>query len=73
MSVMIGIDPHKGSHAAVAVDEHEEALAEVQVRATRRQTIELLSWAQRFPNPQLGDRVCQRSRVSAGPTADRRW
>ena len=49
MSVMIGIDPHKGSHAAVAVDESEEALAEVQVRATRRQTSELLGWAQRFP------------------------
>jgi len=29
MSVMIGIDPHNGSHGAVAVDEHEEALAEV--------------------------------------------
>ncbi len=49
MSVMIGIDPHKGSHAAVAVDEHEEAVAEVQVRATRRQTTELLGWADRFP------------------------
>ena len=49
MSVMIGIDPHKGSHAAVAVDESEEALAELQVRATRRQTSELLGWAQRFP------------------------
>jgi hypothetical protein len=35
MSVMIGIDPHKGSHTAVAVDEGEEAIAEMQVRATR--------------------------------------
>ncbi len=52
MSVMIGIDPHKGSHAAVAVDEHEETVAEVQVRATRRQTTELLAWAQRFPQRQ---------------------
>ncbi len=49
MSVMIGIDPHKGPHAAVAVDEPEEAVAEVQVRATRRQTTELLGWADRFP------------------------
>ena len=49
MSVMIGIDPHKGSHTVVAVDEHEEALAEVQVRATRRQTTELLGWAEQFP------------------------
>ena len=49
MSVMIGVDPHKGSHAAVAVDEHEEAIGEVQVRATPRQTTELLGWADRFP------------------------
>jgi len=37
MSVMIGIDPHKGSHAAAAVDSREVALAEFEVRATRRQ------------------------------------
>jgi transposase len=49
MSVMIGIDPHKGSHAAAAVDIHEEALAELEVRATSRQTGELLRWAERFP------------------------
>ena len=48
MSVMIGIDPHKGSHAAVAVDESEVALAEVEVEATRSQTRELLAWAGRF-------------------------
>jgi transposase len=46
---MIGIDPHKGSHAAAAVDETEMALAEVEVQATRSQTRELLGWAQRFP------------------------
>ena len=49
MSVMIGIDPHKGSHAAAAVDIHEEVLAEREVRATKRQTRELLAWADRFP------------------------
>jgi transposase len=49
MSVMIGIDPHKGSHAAAAVDIHKEALAELEVRATSRQTGELLRWAERFP------------------------
>jgi hypothetical protein len=49
MSVMIGIDPHKGSHAAVAVDAREVALAEIEVRATRNQTRELLAWAGRFP------------------------
>lgn len=49
MSVMIGIDPHKGSHAAVAVDTGEEAVAEFEVQATRRQSGELLAWAERFP------------------------
>ena len=49
MSVMIGIDPHKGSHAAAAVDSREVALAEFEVRATRRQVGELLGWAERFP------------------------
>jgi hypothetical protein len=49
MSVIIGIDPHKGSHAAAAVDGREEALAELEVRASGRQTRELLAWAERFP------------------------
>ncbi len=49
MSVMIGIDPHKGSHAAAAVDRREVAVAELEVRASRRQTRELLAWAARFP------------------------
>ena len=34
MSVMIGIDPHKGSHAAAAVDSGEEVIGELEVRAT---------------------------------------
>jgi hypothetical protein len=49
MSVMIGIDPHKGSHAAAAVDIGEEVIAELEVRATKRQSRELLAWAERFP------------------------
>ena len=49
MSVMIGIDPHKGSHTAAAVDAGEVALAELEVRATSRQIGELLAWAERFP------------------------
>ena len=38
MKVMIGLDPHKASHHAVAVDDREEELAQVSVRATRAQT-----------------------------------
>ena len=30
MSVMIGIDPAKGSHAAAAVNPREEAIAELE-------------------------------------------
>ncbi len=46
--VMIGVDPHKGSHTAVAIDRDEVQLAAVTVRATRRQVNELLGWAARF-------------------------
>jgi transposase len=48
MAVMIGVDPHKGSHTAVAIDGDEVELASVTVRATRRQVDELLGWAARF-------------------------
>ena len=49
MTVMIGVDPHKGSHTAVAVDETEQALAELKVRSGPSQLERLLAWAQRFP------------------------
>jgi transposase len=52
MSVMIGIDPAKGSHAVAAVNGGEVAVAEFEVRATRRQISELLAWAERFPQRQ---------------------
>jgi len=48
LAVMIGVDPHKGSHTAVAIDGDETQLAAVTVRATRRQVSELLRWAARF-------------------------
>ena len=34
MAVMIGVDPHKGSHTAVAIGAAEEPLGELRVRAT---------------------------------------
>ena len=48
MAVMIGVDPHKGSHTAVAIDGDERELAAVQVRSSRRQVEELLGWAAGF-------------------------
>jgi len=47
--VVIGIDPHKGSHTAVAIDEDETKLDEVRVSADRQQLEALRSWATAFP------------------------
>jgi hypothetical protein len=44
MSVIIGIDPHKATHTAVAIDRGEQPVATLQV-ADRCQTQRLLTWA----------------------------
>src|SRR5690242_17326000 len=41
----IGIDPHKGSHLAAVLDEHEMLLEELRVRADRHQRDRLLKFA----------------------------
>jgi Transposase len=46
MSVIIGVDPHKATHTAVAVDCDEVELARARVRATRNQVPQLLAWAE---------------------------
>jgi len=46
MTVIIGIDPHKASHTAVAIGRDEQLLAEVKIRATSQQTAKLLAWAE---------------------------
>ncbi len=48
MSVIIGVDPHKASHTAVAIDTNGVELATRQVRASRRQVPQLLGWAEPF-------------------------
>ncbi|HUW01984.1 MAG TPA: IS110 family transposase [Acidimicrobiales bacterium] len=48
MTIIIGIDPHKATHTAVAIDEHEDPLAEVTLAADRCQTSRLLAWAAPF-------------------------
>jgi transposase len=45
MDVMIGVDPHKGSHTATMLDRDERELARIKVRAGVRQVAELLEWA----------------------------
>jgi transposase len=46
--IIIGIDPHKASHTAVAIDEHETVLSEMTTRTCRTQTQRLRSWAEKF-------------------------
>jgi len=46
---MIGIDPHKGSHTAVALDAREQRLGQLRVRASGRQADGLLGWAAGWP------------------------
>ena len=48
MTVIIGIDPHKALHAACAIDNNEQELAQLSVRAGQRQLEQLLGWAQPF-------------------------
>lgn len=45
---MIGIDPHKGSHTAAAVDQDEAVIDTIRVEADRHQRTRLLAWAARF-------------------------
>jgi transposase len=45
---IIGIDPHKRSHTAVAIDRSETALDTIRVDADRHQRRRLLQWATRF-------------------------
>jgi transposase len=45
---MIGIDPHKRTHTAVAVDDREDVIGSQLVHASARQACELVAWARQF-------------------------
>jgi len=47
--VMIGVDPHKASHTAVAIDHKEKVLGELRVRSSADQVKQLRAWAARWP------------------------
>jgi transposase len=49
VAVMIGVDPHKGSHTAVAIGAGEEPLGELRVRTSAVQAERLLAWAAAWP------------------------
>ena len=48
-AVMIGVDPHKGSHTAVAVSTAERPLGKLRVRASADQAGRLVEWAAKWP------------------------
>ena len=49
VAVIIGVDPHKASHTAVAINVTEEPLGELRVRACTAQAEQLLGWAAAWP------------------------
>jgi Transposase len=48
-AVMIGVDPHKGSHTAVVISAAEQPLGELCVRASAGQAGKLVAWAAAWP------------------------
>ena len=48
MTVIIGVDPHKASHTAVAISDAEEELDRKKVRSGGAQLAQLVSWAAPF-------------------------
>ena len=51
MTIMIGIDPHKATHTAVAIDDDEVVLDEFTLWASKVQASRLRDWAGRFDKP----------------------
>jgi transposase len=49
VTVMIGVDPHKGSHTAAAIDAAEVGLGQLRVRASDGQLEQLVGWAGQWP------------------------
>ena len=49
VAVMMGIDPHKASHTAVAIDPAEVPLGQLRVRGCAAQVERLPGWAQAWP------------------------
>ena len=69
MNVVIGIDPHKASHTAVAIDEAEDEISSVKVRATRRQVEQLVALGRALREAHLGDRVGRRVSATCWPSS----
>ena len=72
MTVIIGVDPHKASHTAVAIDGDESELATIKVRSTRRQVHQLLAWAEPLGERMWAIESAARLGYLLSPTARRR-
>ena len=70
-AVMIGVDPHKGSHTAVAIGAAEEPLGEVRVRASAAQAERLVAWAAAWPERTWAIEGARGLGSPAGPAAGR--
>src|SRR5437762_988208 len=69
--VMIGVDPHKASHTAVALGADETPLGQVRVRASAAQAQRLLAWAAAWPERTWAVEGAGRPGSPAGPAAGR--
>ena len=48
-ATIIGVDPHKSSHTATAIDQARQELATIRVRSSRKTTSEMVGWARQWP------------------------
>jgi hypothetical protein len=72
MTVIVGVDPHRSTHTAVAIDRDERPLARLQLVADRCQTQRLLAWAEPQGHPaDLGGGVRWGVGQAVGPDAPR--
>ncbi len=73
--VVLGIDAHKRTHTAVAVDEHGKRLGSTTVQATSAGNLELVQWARQFGERRFAVEDCrhlsrrlERDLLAAGET-----
>jgi transposase len=66
--IIIGVDSHKRTHTAVAVDETGRRLADTTVAATSAGHLALVRWAARFPDRRFASEDCRH--LSRRLTAD---
>ena len=72
MAVIIGIDPHKATHAAVAIDGDERLLARLRLAAAGPDRPVVGVGGAAGAGADVDDRVRRRARQAAHPTAARR-